>query len=625
VSSPQLGLSTNTVRAIDLRYLQRWSQSRRKPALRNMGVDEIHLGKKQKFITVVSNLDTGEPLWFGQDRKKDTLDEFFEKRLSPFQRGAVQAACVDMREPFRQSIEQWLPKCRILCDKFHIMQHANAAVDEVRRVEFFRKYCVPRIYELRILADNIGMNRKIPILISFLLSTVMLIPGYDILPGQTADEIPQVLSLNDCLRIAMEKNHSRPASQFAVARAEAQHRQALAAYWPQVNAKGGLNELSSSPNFIYPGQTFSYGQAMIPIPAQDIKLMGPNTESVSGDFNWLLFDGGMRKGFREQSLGAVNVAKAEARRTDLEMTESVIRLYYGAVLARQLHQLGKDTQERMEATLRMTESIYKDGSGTVNKADYLDIKVMTETVRSLVAPLEANEASAQAALAYTIGLSWKSSVIPRDEQIPFERYAGNLDELVSTAYEFNPDWTEINAGLKALEGERSTAVSGYFPKIGLKGELHRRWNSFHGGLSTPNNKSGWSVDAGVEIPIFDGFLTHERVAEARAKINQLKEKRLLLTEGLGLQLRGIFLDLEASEKVVQATQDAAASAKEDADLTLRGYQSGLITAEKVIRVELQEALITAARDKAVYEHRALQARIDLVVGNNVQAELSRSR
>ena len=40
----QFGLSASTVRAIDLRYLQRWSESRKKPALRNMGVDEIHLG-----------------------------------------------------------------------------------------------------------------------------------------------------------------------------------------------------------------------------------------------------------------------------------------------------------------------------------------------------------------------------------------------------------------------------------------------------------------------------------------------------------------------------------------------------------------------------------------------------
>jgi transposase len=135
----QFGISASTVRAIDQRYLSRWAKTRRKPALRQMGVDEIFLGKKQKFLTVVSNLETAEPLWFGQERKKETLDEFFDKQLSSFQRGTVWAACVDMWEPFRQSIEQWLPKCRIIYDKFHIMKHAGAAVDEVRRAEFFRK------------------------------------------------------------------------------------------------------------------------------------------------------------------------------------------------------------------------------------------------------------------------------------------------------------------------------------------------------------------------------------------------------------------------------------------------------------------------------------------------------
>ncbi len=73
-------LPETTVRAIDMRYLERWDQHRRKPALKQMGVDEIYRGKKDKFLTVVSNLETGEPLWIGRERKKETLDEFF--RLS---------------------------------------------------------------------------------------------------------------------------------------------------------------------------------------------------------------------------------------------------------------------------------------------------------------------------------------------------------------------------------------------------------------------------------------------------------------------------------------------------------------------------------------------------------------
>src|SRR5580700_5476728 len=67
------------------------------------------------------------------------LGAFFQEGLSARQRRGIQAACVDMWEPFRLSIEQWAPNCRIVYDKFHIMQHANEAIDEVRRAEFFRK------------------------------------------------------------------------------------------------------------------------------------------------------------------------------------------------------------------------------------------------------------------------------------------------------------------------------------------------------------------------------------------------------------------------------------------------------------------------------------------------------
>jgi transposase len=73
----QMGLAESTVRAIDRRYLERWEARRRKPPLRQMGVDELYKGKQDKFLTVVCNLETGEPLWFGKERKKETLDDFF--------------------------------------------------------------------------------------------------------------------------------------------------------------------------------------------------------------------------------------------------------------------------------------------------------------------------------------------------------------------------------------------------------------------------------------------------------------------------------------------------------------------------------------------------------------------
>ena len=46
---------------------------------------------------------------------------------------------MDMWEPFRRSIEQWVPGCKVIYDKFHVLGHANDAVDAVRKTEFFRQ------------------------------------------------------------------------------------------------------------------------------------------------------------------------------------------------------------------------------------------------------------------------------------------------------------------------------------------------------------------------------------------------------------------------------------------------------------------------------------------------------
>ena len=132
------GLSTQTVRRIDKRSLLEWSRKRRRRPLKWMGVDEIYW-KKGACLTVVSDLALGEPIWAGPGHKKESLDRFFAERLPPRRRRAVRAVCVDMWKPYIQSLEQHLPKAAIVFDKFHVMKHVNAAVDETRRQEFFRQ------------------------------------------------------------------------------------------------------------------------------------------------------------------------------------------------------------------------------------------------------------------------------------------------------------------------------------------------------------------------------------------------------------------------------------------------------------------------------------------------------
>jgi outer membrane protein TolC len=439
--------------------------------------------------------------------------------------------------------------------------------------------------------------------------------------SQPSQENVLQMPLDQCLSMAMRESHRRPAAQFAVAMAEAQHRQALAGYWPQINANAGYQHLDQAPDFLFPASRISVMGQQLPTPAQDIKLMDPDNYEASLNATWLLYDGGMRRGLREQSQGVVDMMKQESRRTDLEITDSVTRMYYGAVLAAQLQQVGNDTLARMEATLNLTETMYKEGSGKVKKTDWLDNKVIVETLRSMVALLEKNSAMAQAALANTMGMPWDASVKPADREMPYTPFAGNLNDLVGNAYQFNPDWIKLEAGIRAAEGAMRTARSDYYPKLALTGEVHQWWNEDNAGMATDANKQGWSVGAGVEIPLFSGFLTKNKVAETRAQVAKIKEEKFLLKEGTGLEIKDAFLSLNAAEKSYQATLDAMTAATENRDLNTRAYQNELVETEKVIRAQLMEALMQAQHYKARYDHIALQSQLNLLVGTEVLKQL----
>jgi transposase len=135
----QWDVAPETVRRMDNRVLRRWAAARRRRPLRSLGVDEIYLGASAKFLTVVSDLETGEPIWAGVDRPRETLDRFFAEALPWRRRRRIRAVCVDMWEPYRLSLATPLPHARLVYDKFPILRHASEAVDETRRAEFFRQ------------------------------------------------------------------------------------------------------------------------------------------------------------------------------------------------------------------------------------------------------------------------------------------------------------------------------------------------------------------------------------------------------------------------------------------------------------------------------------------------------
>jgi transposase len=105
---------------------------------RHIGLDEIQRGKGQRFWTVLSDVVHGEVIGLRQDRSEATATALLAEDLTGRQRAAITAVCTDMHRPYLNAVGAVQAKAEIVFDKFHVLQHASAALDEVRRQEFFR-------------------------------------------------------------------------------------------------------------------------------------------------------------------------------------------------------------------------------------------------------------------------------------------------------------------------------------------------------------------------------------------------------------------------------------------------------------------------------------------------------
>jgi transposase len=137
------GLSWPTVRRAEEHAIARWEATRPSVSLRQVGVDEKYLGRRHaldhKFVTLVSNLETGEPVWIGKGRDEDTLKRWLQS-LSSEQKATIELFAMDLHRAYWNAVDntRGLEHAPIAHDSFHVMKLANTMLDELRREVFFR-------------------------------------------------------------------------------------------------------------------------------------------------------------------------------------------------------------------------------------------------------------------------------------------------------------------------------------------------------------------------------------------------------------------------------------------------------------------------------------------------------
>lgn len=124
------GVSWNTVCEIDVQRLKKLSRPGL-ASLKRLAIDEVYLGKKHKFITLVVDLDTRAVVSVAPGRGLAGLQGIF-LRLKRAQ-ARIQAVATDMSGGYIAAVRKYLPQARLVFDHFHVIKLMNEKLTALRR------------------------------------------------------------------------------------------------------------------------------------------------------------------------------------------------------------------------------------------------------------------------------------------------------------------------------------------------------------------------------------------------------------------------------------------------------------------------------------------------------------
>lgn len=125
------GLSWDTVKDMITPYLQKTVDELRCRDLKHLAIDEIYVGRKNKFYTLVIDLDSGRVVWVAHGRGGDCLRKFWRRlRLA---KAKIAAVAMDMSAAYWKAVRDNLKAAAVVFDKFHIVKLVNEKLDDLRR------------------------------------------------------------------------------------------------------------------------------------------------------------------------------------------------------------------------------------------------------------------------------------------------------------------------------------------------------------------------------------------------------------------------------------------------------------------------------------------------------------
>lgn len=134
-----LKMSWHTVKEIIKEDLRKKTKKRKLNNVRVIAIDEIAVKKNHYYMTVVTDLESGEVIYAVEGKGKEEMKPFFERLKK--EKARLSACAMDMHSPYKSALEDYYnsqflfdeDKCKIVCDYFHAVKAMNDALDQIRR------------------------------------------------------------------------------------------------------------------------------------------------------------------------------------------------------------------------------------------------------------------------------------------------------------------------------------------------------------------------------------------------------------------------------------------------------------------------------------------------------------
>lgn len=145
-----------------------------------LAIDEVYLGRRHRFVTIVIDWKSGRILHVAKGRGENALRPFFRRlRLA---RARIKAVATDMAAAYASAVIKNLPGADLVIDRFHVIKLMNEKIDQLRRA-------------LQREAD--GMGRRAIKGVRFL-----LLRGKENLSPERLPDLKAALELNQPLSVA---------------------------------------------------------------------------------------------------------------------------------------------------------------------------------------------------------------------------------------------------------------------------------------------------------------------------------------------------------------------------------------------------------------------------------------